>query len=86
MNDIRGKNGIELVVFNPNQVKSATDNIGAFSAENDDIRFRKTNNIRLFNSLRAEEKEILTKKGWTEQSYNSISQEERDHLMRCIRF
>lgn len=76
----------EFVVSNPNQIKSATDNIGTFSTENDDIRFRKTNNIRLFNSLRAEEKEILTKKGWTEQSYNSISQEERDHLMRCIRF
>ena len=37
MNNIRGKNGIELVVFNPNQIKSATDNIGAFSKEDDDI-------------------------------------------------
>lgn len=30
----------EAVVFYPNQIKSATDNTGAFSTENDDIRFR----------------------------------------------
>lgn len=76
----------QYYVKNPNQVKSATDNIGTFSTENDDIRFKRTNNLKLFDSLSAEEKEILTKKGWTEQRYNSISQEERDHLMRCIRF
>ena len=35
----------EIVVFNPNQIKSATDNTGAFSKESDDIRFsRKGNN------------------------------------------
>ena len=28
-----------IVVFNPNQIKSATDNSGAFSAANDDIRY-----------------------------------------------
>ena len=37
MNDIRGKNGVELVVFNPNQIKSATDNIGTFSNKDNDI-------------------------------------------------
>jgi hypothetical protein len=41
MNDIRGKNGVELVVFNPNQIKSATDNIGTFSRTDNDIRYRK---------------------------------------------
>ena len=30
----------EIVVYNPNQIKSATDNIGTFSSENDDIRYR----------------------------------------------
>lgn len=30
---------ISYAVFNPNQIKSATDNTGAFSKENDDIRF-----------------------------------------------
>lgn len=31
--------GIILSTFEPNQIKSATDNTGAFSKENDDIRF-----------------------------------------------
>lgn len=29
----------EIVAFNPNQIKSATDNVGSFSTTNDDIRF-----------------------------------------------
>ena len=31
----------EAVVFNANQIKSATDNVGSFSSESDDIRFRR---------------------------------------------
>jgi hypothetical protein len=34
-----GINTNEYVVFNPNQIKSATDNIGTFNPENDDIRY-----------------------------------------------
>ena len=30
----------EIIVFEPNQIKSATDNVGSYSRENDDIRFR----------------------------------------------
>lgn len=30
----------EYIVFNPSQIKSATDNVGIFDKENDDIRFR----------------------------------------------
>lgn len=33
----------EIVAFDSNQIKSATDNTGAFSKENDDIRFSRTN-------------------------------------------
>ncbi|KKZ52844.1 hypothetical protein AAX16_08630 [Haemophilus haemolyticus] len=36
-------NGQEVVVKNPNQIKSATDNTGAFSKENADIRFSRAN-------------------------------------------
>lgn len=36
------KENPEIVVFSPNQIKSATDNTGEFSADNDDIRFRRT--------------------------------------------
>ena len=32
----------EDVVFNPNQIKSATDNVGTFDSNNDDVRFRAT--------------------------------------------
>ena len=42
MNNIRGKNGIELVVFNPNQIKSATDNIGTFSTTDNNINYDTT--------------------------------------------
>lgn len=35
------------IVFNPNQIKSATDNTGAFSKENDDIRFSRKGNSDL---------------------------------------
>lgn len=34
----------EIVAFNSNQIKSAADNTGAFSKENDDIRFSRKNN------------------------------------------
>lgn len=33
----------EVIAFEPNQIKSATDNTGAFSKENDDIRFSRAN-------------------------------------------
>lgn len=32
-------NGVSYVTFSPNQIKSATDNTGAFDKKNDDIRF-----------------------------------------------
>ena len=33
---------LEYVAWNPNQIKSATDNIGVFSSDNDDIRYSST--------------------------------------------
>ena len=33
--------GGQLIVRRPNQIKSATDNVGAFDSDNEDIRFRK---------------------------------------------
>ncbi|HHF6979647.1 TPA: LPD38 domain-containing protein [Haemophilus influenzae] len=42
--DILYPNRQEIVAFNSNQIKSATDNTGAFSKENDDIRFSRKNN------------------------------------------
>jgi hypothetical protein len=36
----------EIVAFDSNQIKSATDNTGAFSKENNDIRFSRTNTVQ----------------------------------------
>ena len=40
------KTRTEIIVFNPNQIKSATDNVGTFSTTNDDIRYRTTDSSR----------------------------------------
>lgn len=74
-----------FVVFNPNQIKSATDNIGTFSKTNDDIRYREVPNSS-FESLDTEMQENLLKKGWTAEKFDSISQEERDQAVKCIAF
>lgn len=37
---------VTYAVFNPNQIKSATDNTGAFSKENADIRFSRANTVQ----------------------------------------
>jgi hypothetical protein len=73
------------IVFNPNQIKSAKDNVGTFSRTNDDIRYREVPNSS-FEVLKAEEKEMLLKKGWTAEKFDSISQEERDQAVKCIAF
>lgn len=75
----------EFVVKNSNQIKSATDNIGTFDTNNPDIRYRVVPNSS-FEVLKAEEKEMLLKKGWTEEKFDSVSQEERDQAIKCIAF
>lgn len=74
-----------FVVFDSNQIKSATDNIGTFSRTNDDIRYREVPNSS-FESLDTEMQENLLKKGWTIEKFDSISQEERDQAVKCIAF
>lgn len=74
-----------FVVFNPNQIKSATDNIGTFSRTNDGIRYREVPNSS-FKSLSEDVQENLLKKGWTAEKFDSISQEERDQAIKCIAF
>ena len=75
----------EILVPSPNQIKSATDNVGTFSRTDDDIRYREVPNFS-FKSLSEEVQENLLKKGWTEEKFNSISQEERDQAIKCIAF
>lgn len=79
----------ESIVFamaiDPNQIKSATDNVGTFSRTNNDIRYREVPNSS-FESLDTEVQENLVKKGWTAEKFDSISQEERDQAVKCIAF
>lgn len=74
-----------FVVFDSNQIKSATDNVGTFSTTNGDIRYREVPNSS-FESLNTEMQENLLKKGWTAEKFDSISQEERDQAVKCIAF
>ncbi len=74
-----------FAAYNPNQVKSATDNVGTFSRTNGDIRYREVPNSS-FESLDTEMQESLLKKGWTEEKFDSISQEERNQAVKCIAF
>ena len=70
----------------PNGKKSnltERQNVGTFSRTNDDNREVPNSS---FEVLRAEEKEMLLKKGWTEEKFDSVSQEERDQAVKCIAF
>lgn len=79
------KGGTSYSFIAPNQIKSATDNVGTFSRTNDDIRYREVPNSS-FESLDTEMQENLLKKGWTAEKFDSISQEERDQAVKCIAF
>lgn len=45
-----------------------------------------TPNTTTFNSLSESIRENLTRKGWTAEKFDSISQEERDQAVKCIAF
>lgn len=79
------KGGTSYSFITPNQIKSATDNVGTFSRTDDDIRYREVPNSS-FESLDTEMQENLLKKGWTAEKFDSISQEERDQAVKCIAF
>ena len=79
------RGGTSYSFTSPNQIKSATDNIGTFSRTNNDIRYREVPNSS-FKSLSEDVQENLLKKGWTAEKFNSISQEERNQAIKCIAF
>lgn len=84
-----GTEGIyeEIVIPKSNQIKSATNNNGEFSLNDDDIRFRiKSSNNYSYKKLSTETQIALNKKGWTEEKFNNVSQIERDEAVRCVSF
>lgn len=64
------------VIFDPNQVNYIVgqDNTGVDYGPNK------------FKDLPKEQWKVLVKKGWTEEQWNRISQEERDQAVKCIAF
>ena len=88
------------VVHNPNQIKSATDNIGTFS-EDDNIRYRKTvsgdmsnvyedkleayeSNKLSYEELSEEDKDLLKDVGIDESSWLELTKEEKENTKRCL--
>lgn len=64
---IENRNYEEYVAVNPNQIKSATDNIGEFSTENNDIRYRKVDSvIQEFEEAKAKVRELNNRRFNTE--------------------
>ena len=61
------------VIFDPNQV-NYIDNTGVDYGPNK------------FKDLPKEQWKVLVKKGWTEEQWNRISQEERNQAVKCIAF
>ena len=84
--DNRKENQDIWIIHNPNQVKSATDNVGTYSRSNDDIRYRRLGEVRIstLDMVPQEERQILEKKGWTAEHFNRISQRERDKALECL--
>lgn len=85
----------EIVVTNPNQIKSATDNIGTFDANNPDIRYREAgitpkdiqqyHRERLdYSNLDDTQKALLEDRGISEEQYSFLTQAERENLRMCL--
>lgn len=80
----------EWVVINPNQIKSANENIGTFNRDNNDIRYRlfdmtEYRKIKAsYNNLNSYQTELLHDVSITEDQYNLLTLEEKENLLRCI--
>jgi hypothetical protein len=91
-----GQEIFEFVVSQPNQIKSATDNVGTYSTTNNDIRFRTIpqefkqslqqkayTKENTFNSLSADTQMYFANQGITEEEFNSWSKAEKDYAKEC---
>lgn len=79
--------GTDYVVFEPNQIKSATDNIGNYSRENDNIYYRKIENYYAdklrYQNLSEEDKSYLSQHNVPQNIYDSMTQTEKELLWHC---
>lgn len=86
---VNHQNGEEYVIFNSNQVKSATDNIGTFSRTNADIRYREVDiNDSEFKDLRQDLTSFFSNFGITIEDTSKFDSEEPifNALDRVINF
>ena len=63
-----------VAAMNPNQIKSATDNTGTYSKENDDIRLRKIE----------EDNTLFLENGYSENWIKNATEEEKEVAKYCI--
>ena len=63
-----------VAAMNPNQIKSATDNTGTYSKENDDIRLRKIE----------EDNTLFLENGYSENWIKNATEEEKEIAKYCI--
>ena len=85
----------DYLVRNSNQIKSATDNIGTFDANNPDIRYREAS-ITLediykyhqekldYSNLDNTQKTLLEDRGISEEQYSFLTQAEKENLRMCL--
>lgn len=77
--------------INNHQIKSATDNTGAFSRANNNIynsfekalldyRYKKTD----YSNLNEATRSYLAERGITEEEYQALSAEQREYLLHCM--
>ena len=81
--------------YNANQVKSATDNIGTFDANNPNIRYREatitSEDIQQYHrekldysNLDNTQKALLEDRGISEEQYSFLTQAEKENLRMCL--
>ena len=85
--DKEGFNTIQYAVKSSNQIKSATDNIGSYSRENDNIYYRKVENYYVdklrYQNLSEEDKSYLSQHNVPQTIYDSMTQTEKELLWHC---
>ena len=85
----------QIVVRNSNQIKSATDNVGTFDANNDDIRFMKADTFKqellahrankvAYDNLSQEEREYLALRKVSEKDYEALNTDQKEILLHCM--
>ena len=89
------KGGTSYSFITPNQIKSATENVGTFSTENDNIRYREAaitpediqqyHRERLeYSNLDSTQKALLEDRGINEEQYSFLTQAEKENLRMCL--